>query len=161
MPIIKCLICGTSKYFSPSLSRKYCSRICWRKSIIGKPTWNKGITKWMTKKHLKALIKGTIERNKKFPLSTEQARINGKKAKRQLILFTVHKHKEAVRRSSLYQNWRNNVFNRDNYTCQHCCKKGSYLQAHHLKSYSKYPSDRFKIENGITLCRECHSLMHF
>jgi len=53
--------------------------------------------------------------------------------------------------------WRKAVFQRDNYVCQKCGdNKGGNLQAHHIKSFSKYPRLRYKLTNGITLCGECH-----
>lgn len=62
-----------------------------------------------------------------------------------------------------YKKWRMAVFQRDNWTCQTCgirSKAGEpiYLQAHHIKGWAQYPELRFKVENGITLCEECHKL---
>lgn len=60
-----------------------------------------------------------------------------------------------------YEQWRKNVFMRDNYTCQ-CCgdKKGGNLVAHHLDSYDWCKEKRIDVNNGITLCEKCHTDFH-
>ena len=68
---------------------------------------------------------------------------------------------ESIRRTIEFRLWRESVFARDNWTCQKCkIKSGDgklvYLQAHHIKSFSDYPELRFAIDNGLTLCRDCH-----
>jgi len=59
-----------------------------------------------------------------------------------------------------YKNWRTAVFTRDSFTCQICKQVGIDLEAHHIKGWIKYPRLRFNISNGITLCKECHKLVH-
>lgn len=64
---------------------------------------------------------------------------------------------EKARKSNKYKIWRVKVFVRDNYTCQICKKRGNIdLNADHIKPFSIFPSLRYKVENGRTLCVPCH-----
>lgn len=66
---------------------------------------------------------------------------------------------QKIRQSFDYKEWRMNVFVRDNFECQKCFQeRGKYITAHHIKSFAHYPDLRFDINNGITLCENCHSL---
>lgn len=67
---------------------------------------------------------------------------------------------ERNRGASEYKLWRKSVFERDNYTCQKCHKKGVKLNAHHIKPWCIYKDERFEISNGITLCEKCHKEIH-
>ena len=68
--------------------------------------------------------------------------------------------KAEGRKSKAYLDWRTAVFQRDDYTCQLCHKKGGKLNAHHIKSYAGHPQLRFEISNGVTLCEKCHRRVH-
>lgn len=59
-----------------------------------------------------------------------------------------------------YRQWRKSVFERDNYTCVICGEVGGRINAHHIKLYKDYPKLRLDINNGITLCQECHRIKH-
>ena len=63
---------------------------------------------------------------------------------------------QVIRHSEQAVIWRQKVFERDNYTCQRCSKRGVVLNAHHIKPFSKFPELRFDVNNGITLCKSCH-----
>lgn len=68
------------------------------------------------------------------------------------------------RKSRLYQEWRNAVLLRDDYTCQKCGTKNKII-AHHIVEYKianggkdvKLMTD---VDNGITLCAPCHIRLH-
>ena len=75
-----------------------------------------------------------------------------------------------IRSGFKYRQWRSDIFTRDNFTCQECGEAGVILNAHHIKSFTsilqKYEittleealncEELWNINNGITLCKECH-----
>jgi hypothetical protein len=64
---------------------------------------------------------------------------------------------QSIRTSREYKIWRISVFERDDYTCNHCSAKGGRLEADHIKPFAYFPELRFDIKNGRTLCKPCHS----
>jgi len=71
--------------------------------------------------------------------------------------------------------WRDDIFTRDCFTCQHCGdNKGGNLNAHHIKPFFSIMQfyeittieealgceELWNINNGITLCKECHREIH-
>ena len=57
--------------------------------------------------------------------------------------------------------WRKEVYERDNYTCQISgLKISGTLEAHHLYNYADNKDLRTDINNGITLHKEIHKLFH-
>jgi hypothetical protein len=60
-----------------------------------------------------------------------------------------------IRQSLEYKLWRRSVFERDNFKCI-WCGVGGKLNADHIKPFALYPELRFAIDNGRTLCVDCH-----
>lgn len=60
-----------------------------------------------------------------------------------------------------YKQWRELVYKRDKYQCRWPnCSKKTKLNAHHIKTWANYPSLRFTVHNGITLCKQHHQMIH-
>ena len=68
---------------------------------------------------------------------------------------------KIIKRSLEYRLWRESVFTRDDYTCVWCGARngnGKYIELHpdHIKPFALFPELRFSIDNGRTLCIDCH-----
>ena len=76
-------------------------------------------------------------------------------------------HERTERMLPEYRNWRKRVFERDSYTCQVC---GSHnhknnnrtvrLNAHHLYNFNDNRDKALDINNGVTICEDCHINFH-
>lgn len=105
---------------------------------IGNIPWNNG-KKGLQKENKTSFKKGQTTREKNCNWNGGVTPLNQK-----------------IRHSNEYIQWRREVFERDNYTCQDCERKGGRLHAHHNKPFAKFPELRFDVDNGMTLCKECH-----
>lgn len=75
-----------------------------------------------------------------------------------------------VRAMPEYKIWRKTIFERDDYTCQKCQKRGVYLHADHIKPFAVLLKENniknvidariceilWNLNNGRTLCKSCH-----
>jgi 5-methylcytosine-specific restriction endonuclease McrA len=87
---------------------------------------------------------------------------------------------EIIRKSIKYKHWRQDIFLRDNFTCQKCNEKGGKLVAHHKKSFHNLIEEvkkylplldlynasmiyipLWELDNGITLCEKCHKKIEY
>ncbi len=87
----------------------------------------------------------------------------------------ISKLADKIRKSEQSLEWRQSVFKRDDWTCQYCKKRGSYLNVHHKKPFkdvmaensiktllqAKLCKELWDVNNGITLCKNCHHSIHF
>lgn len=51
--------------------------------------------------------------------------------------------------------WRKAVLERDHYYCRLCHSRRN-LEVHHIKRFGTYPELRWSVDNGVTLCHDCH-----
>jgi len=71
----------------------------------------------------------------------------------------ITKHNKAIMNTRKYKDWRKIVLNRDIYMCKICTNNGTNknpLDIHHIYPKYKYPKMVFDVNNGITLCHDCH-----
>jgi len=68
---------------------------------------------------------------------------------------------QRQRHSFEYKEWRREVFERDKFICQNCgYAKGHIIIVHHIRAFSKHHELRYDVGNGITICKNCHQLLH-
>jgi len=139
-PIKKCVDCNTVI----DNRAKRCVR-CSQKKFIS-PTLNKGHSLEVCKRL------SNFRKNRYSPETTGDKHWNWKGG--------ISDSRDKIQNSIPYKIWREKVFKRDNFTCQKCSKYQVYIEAHHIKSFAKYPKLRFMVNNGITLCKKCHREMH-
>lgn len=155
-----CKTCGKLFFFSPSDKRKYCSRKCFV------PYWVKNVS-------IAHIIRGTGLKEytckgcgKNFIAQRSSRRVYcSHKCSDKYTLIT--REKVLGSRNPLWnggssflqirpKSWRLAVFERDDYTCQKCGKRGVSLQADHIKPYWLFSELRMEVSNGQTLCKKCH-----
>lgn len=66
---------------------------------------------------------------------------------------------ERAQLGDALRQWRLAVFRRDNYRCRKCGATAD-LHAHHVLSFADHPSLRLAVDNGLTVCIDCHGAIH-
>lgn len=162
-----------TKPHNPKRVYKFCSLKCMGKNtdkqlshskkMKGKPGWNKGIKgmqPWMNIAGLKKdkpWNKGKVGILKAWNKGIKNPGMSGDKNVNWKGGIT--KINDKIRKSIEYKEWRTKVFKRDNYTCQLCLESKSVsgkLEADHIKPFAHYPELRLDVDNGRTLCKDCH-----
>lgn len=152
VPICKCQICGKEFRGDKYNANKYCSRDCYLQAhmIQNKerqcPTCKKiFIAKSSNDKY--CCIE-CYNKDRHMPKGPQHWNWKGG------ISIT-----NDERDSFQYKNWRKAIFERDNFKCQKCGSKEK-INAHHIFAWKYYPEKRYDIDNGITLCENCHIKLH-
>lgn len=160
-----CKQCGESFTKKANLGKKnwelkkYCSRKCShiaQKGVLGKLKHTEDFKKSVSLRHTGKKV--SLETRKKLSESKKGAKNHNWKGG----ISTEYHLQRASMENRL---WRTAVFERDNYTCVWCFRKGGWsktdkrqiiLNADHIKPFIDYPELRLAIDNGRTLCVDCH-----
>jgi len=140
-----------------------------RKMSLNHGRWNKGLTKKMDKRvarqseslkqhwkeysHPRGMLGKKHSEQTKRSMSMMRRKENNGNWKGGVTEST-----RLFRKTKRYQRWRRAVLRRDNYLCQRCGSPTSI--AHHIKPVEEYPSLRFSLENGMSVCSKCHNQIH-
>lgn len=155
-----CEVCGKTYYRSGRRcnSSRYCSRECWGKRSpkieTSCPFCGKIFMEYEGRKVYCSIECRDMDYRLRFKGEKSHLWEGGKTSRN-----------KKMRTNSAFKAWRTLVFERDNYTCQCCnarCRKGKRveLHPHHILELSKYPEYAYDVENGITLCSDCHWAYH-
>lgn len=151
----------------------------------GQIPWNRGIIGKIKYPDRKRPIPMSEETKRKISLNGFHFGMKGKKhnaeTKRKMSLS--HKGElchlwqggitnlsAKIRNGFRYRQWISDIFQRDNYICQECSIRGGKLHAHHIKQFATILKENniktfeeameceelWNINNGQTLCYECH-----
>ncbi|MDU3409970.1 HNH endonuclease [Clostridium sp.] len=175
-----CIICGKKFYVSKSRldKSKCCSIECGHKytgiSLLGEnhPNWKGGVSTLLKEyecdycgnKILRTEIKYHANNNhfcsKICQGAWRSKSFSGENS--HLWNFSLSKEDRIKGRKIIgYTEFINNTYKRDNYTCQYCGdNKGGNLVSHHLNGYNWDKENRTNVDNGVTLCQDCHKEFH-
>lgn len=140
-----CLKCNC-EILTYDTRQKYCSKVCAGKARIGLSLSQD------TKLKMSNASKGRIP-------------VNVFKAGKEHPFWNEDRTDQRERKTPEYKEWRILVLKRDNYQCQICGErpgkgKRIVLDVDHIKGFAQYPEHRVDINNGRTLCRDCHKKTH-
>jgi 5-methylcytosine-specific restriction endonuclease McrA len=155
-----CIVCGKLILGRIYVATKFCSHGCYSISKLGKSSWNKGKKlsaahrQALRKKHKKMSDESRKNMCGRTPWNKDKHYLQGEKHWNWKGGITPKN--KTIRLSLEYKQWRTAIFERDNYTCQKCGRRGVELNADHIKQFAYFPELRFELSNGVTLCVECH-----
>lgn len=146
-----CVSCGKEKYHAPSQIKKveFKCQECRIKDAFNFPCFVCSTPIFVTPATLRLRCRSTCKPECRKILAR-------RRAEEKRGGYTKHQLDRLARYSPEAETWRKAVFERDDYTCQTCDVRGSYLEADHIQPWAYFPELRFELSNGRTLCRPCH-----
>lgn len=162
---IECLVCGKKRHVHPgNRAARFCSQKCWKLSISSRKSLRAPVAASPVKKRKVRPKSICIDCGKERRMqSVPCIRCRACSLKNRFGPSNpnwkggVKKEGAKIRSSPEYAQWRLAVFSRDGFRCVACGADGD-LHADHIKPFAYFPELRLSVQNGRTLCPQCHSL---
>ena len=174
---VQCVVCGTPKMVHPCRERTrghfFCSKSCrsqpgpWRRMGIRHPGYSRAVVSCANCGKELLVIRFKRETNKHHFCSHGGCYAEWL-AKRPREQHPRYRGGDETVREAWERNggrkWKRDCRRRDGWQCGLCrrqyAKYSDCPPVHHQASFSAYAELRSELDNGITLCRDCHRIVH-
>lgn len=158
--VLECVICGTEFYRQQALivtDNPTCSNAC--RHLLGRKRILLDCSECEQPYEVpRSTYDWSLKRGHKRTYCSKKCQIKGSTGEKSPLYLKDRTQVKCRPNGNIdHKKWREEVFKRDNYTCQDCKKRGGALEAHHIYTWASTPELRTNIHNGITLCKKCHN----
>jgi len=161
--ITKCKTCGKEIQKWPSQRKagegKYCSKACYVEAMKGVDLFAGKVRARRPKIRVKMNCEHCSKEFETVPSKIGSRKYCCQTCRREHCKSTITNLRQ-LRQSKEYRKWRLIILARDNFTCQGCSEVGGILHVHHIVPVVVDVKRIFDLTNGVTLCEECHIMVH-
>lgn len=149
-----CGSCFNSK--NRNKRQKYCTKICAANNAPNQGRFESGVASWNKGKNISGMSGKKQTPEHRAAISKANSGENAPNWR-----GGISSANERLRKSGAYKEWREKVFIRDDYTCKICKVRGEggnriIIHADHILPFASFPEHRLDVDNGRTLCIDCH-----
>ena len=163
---IICKVCGNTFYRLPEATQyqsKICSRECATKYYVGENSPMYGRER---EKYAQIVFNcdccGIENSQYKSHYDNQNHHFCNTICRDTFVKAQVSKQDKEILKNRYSPNirvWKRLCLERDNEECQ-VCSSDIDLRIHHLNSFTRFPKLQFNLDNGVTMCEDCHREFH-
>jgi 5-methylcytosine-specific restriction endonuclease McrA len=154
----ECIDCGASKKKTGAQRCKSCAAKVTQNRPGHREKWSASIRLTVNSQEYKSRF-GEIQREAQLKPDVRMRKSKAHGGLGDLTAIDQRKKAYANHMKSELGQWSTAVKERDGRQCKHC-GSSKYLHAHHIKQQAMFPELALDLDNGITLCRSCHTQEH-